>query len=255
MPPDLRGGRKIGDHTFVKAATNSIDPYLEGTAYEFVRTHTSIPIPRIRRTIKDEEGYTYLVMDHTPGERLDHVWPSLSLWSKLWVALSLRRYIRQLRQLNSLVPGPLADSPQKCDGPMFGDRSCGPFPDYASLSAFYNYKLNIAKKVTIPDGHGNTIHCAHPDTEPFDDSRPLVFVHGDLRMRNIIFGSDGRLWLVDWGMSGFYPPWFEYVSMVYAAENYRQPDSWNRLIPFIADPLFKHMRWMDGLGVALIAYR
>lgn len=43
--------------------------------------------------------------------------------------------------------------------------------------------------------------------------------------------------------------------MVYAAENDTAPDSWNRLIPFIADPLFKHMKWIDQLGVALIAYR
>jgi hypothetical protein len=43
--------------------------------------------------------------------------------------------------------------------------------------------------------------------------------------------------------------------MVYAAENDKAPDSWNRLIPFIVDPLFKHMKWIDQLGVALIGYR
>jgi hypothetical protein len=74
-------------------------------------------------------------------------------------------------------------------------------------------------------------------------------------MRNIIYGRDGRIWLVDLGQSGFYPPWFEYVSMVYAAEGDKAPDSWNRLIPFIVDPLFKHMKWIDQLGVALIGYR
>jgi aminoglycoside phosphotransferase (APT) family kinase protein len=123
------------------------------------------------------------------------------------------------------------------------------------LSAFFNRKLDIAKKVTFPDAHGNRIPCARPDSKPFDDSRPLVFTHGDLSMRNIIYGRDGRIWLVDWGQSGFYPRWFEYVSMVYAAENDKAPDSWNRLIPFIVDPLFKHMKWIDQLGVALIGYR
>jgi hypothetical protein len=37
-----------------------------------------------------------------------------------------------------------------------------------------------------------------------------------------------------------------------------RPDSdssWNRLIPFIADPLFKHAKWMDSIGIAFIAYR
>ena len=89
------------------------------------------------------------------------------------------------------------------------------------LSAFYNRKLDIAKKGTFPDGHGNAIRCARPDSEPFDDSRPLVFTHSNLSMRNIIFGRDGRIWLVDWGKSGIFPPWFEYISMVYAAEMIR----------------------------------
>ena len=242
---------KIGNDTFVKAAWNF--PHLEASAIDFVQMRTTIPIPRVRRRFKDKYGYSIIVMDYIPGERLDHVWPSLSLWSKLWVALTLRRYIRQLRQINYSVPGPLADSPETCDGGLF-PRPYGPFPDYASLSAFFNRKLDITKDITYRDDQGNEIPYADLDTEPFDDSRPLVFVHRDLCMRNIILGKDGRIWLVDWSLSGFYPWWFEYVSMVYAAERSRAPDSWNRLVPFIGDPLFKHMRWIDRIGHALLSY-
>ena len=247
--------RKISDDTLVKATWNVGELHLEASTIEFVRTHTTIPIPRVRRRFfEEEEGASIIVMDYIPGERLDHAWPSLSLWSKLWVALTLRRYIRQLRQLNSSVPGPFADSPHICGGLIFGDRGCGLFPDYASLSAFYNRKLDIAKTMTYRDRHGNLIPYAGPDTEPFDDSRPLVFTHQDLTMRNVILGSDGRVWLVDWGLSGFYPPWFEYISMVYAAERDMVPDSWNCLIPLIGDPLFKHMRWMDRIVEALYLF-
>lgn len=38
--------------------------------------------------------------------------------------------------------------------------------------------------------------------------------------------------------------------MVYAAEIDEAPDPWNRLIPFIGDPLFEHMKWVDQLRVA-----
>ena len=117
---------------------------------------TTIPIPRVRRKFYDENGSSIIVMDYIPGERLDHVWPSLSLWSKLWVALTLRRYVRQLRQINSSVPGSVADSPQTCHSSLF-QKPCGPFPDYASLSAFFNRKLDIAKSITFPDDHGNQI--------------------------------------------------------------------------------------------------
>jgi hypothetical protein len=56
-------------------------------------------------------------------------------------------------------------------------------------------------------------------------------------MHNIIFGKDGKIWLVGWDRSGFYPRWFEYLSTVSIATD--APDSWNRFIPLIADPFFK----------------
>ena len=111
--------RKIGNNTFVKATRNLGAPHLEASTIEFVTMRTTIPIPRVRRRFTDEEGLSIIVMDYIPGERLDHVWPLLSLWSKLWVALTLRRYIRRLRQINSSVPGPVADSPQRCYGGLF----------------------------------------------------------------------------------------------------------------------------------------
>jgi hypothetical protein len=254
MSTDAATVRKISDDTLVKVTSNfgSSAHRLEANSFELIRMRTTIPIPRIRRTFKDGSGRAFDVVDYIPGERLDRTWPSLPLWSKLRVALILRRYIRQLRQINSSVPGPVADTSQTCDGWMFRDFTRGPFPDYDSLSAFYNGRLDIIKQRRA--SQGNTIRRPL-DTDPFDDSRPLVFTHHGLSMRNIIFGRDGRIWLVDWGRSGFYPWWFEYVSTVYAAENDMAPDSWNRLIPFIADPLFKHMKWIDQIGIALIAYR
>ena len=146
---------KIGNDTFVKAAWNF--PHLEASAIDFVQMRTTIPIPRVRRKFKDKYGYSIIVMDYIPGERLDHVWPSLSLWSKLWVALTLRRYIRQLRQIHSSFPGPLQIPP---------------------------------------------------------------------------------------------PPPLSGVVVSFLAGSM---DSWNRLIPFIADPLFKHIKWMDRIRSALSA--
>jgi hypothetical protein len=249
--PNADGLTKIGDDTLVKPIWDMGDAYLEAST--FVRMRTTIPIPHTaedqrRRRLHPCGGGLH--PGRAAGSRLAI---AVSLRSKLRVALILCGYIRQLRQINSSVPGPVTGSPQMCDGYMFGDKPCGPFPDYAPLSAFYNRKLDIAKGITYPDSHGNTIRCARPDAEPFDDSRPLILTHGDLRMHIIIFGRDGRLWLVGWHWLGFFPPCFEYFSIVYAASF--APESWNRLIPFIANPLFKHKMWMGQLGTALVAYR
>jgi hypothetical protein len=53
------------------------------------------------------------------------------------------------------------------------------------------------------------------DTAPFDSNAPLVFTHMDLhlRIRNIIFGDDGQLWVIDWADADWYPSWFESASM------------------------------------------
>jgi thiamine kinase-like enzyme len=41
----------------------------------------------------------------------------------------------------------------------------------------------------------------------FDDSMPLVFIHGDISPYNIRLGKDGTVWLLDWDSTGAYPQW------------------------------------------------
>ena len=72
-------------------------------------------------------------------------------------------------------------------------------------------------------------------------------------MRNFFVGDDGRLYLVDWELSGFYPEWFEYVNWRYwIREGYgtefskvdRTDRLWNMLIPFMTlGPYFRQERW------------
>lgn len=83
----------------------------------------------------------------------------------------------------------------------------------------------------------------------FTKPEPLVFVHNDLHMGNIILGNDGRVWLLDWECAGFYPQFFEYTAMFHQCEEhdlYRAPMSFRRCIPFIANPYFGRYRWLAG---------
>jgi hypothetical protein len=159
-------------------------------------------------------------MEYVKGKELAGIWTSLSLWRKFWIAWTLRGYIRQLRKIrldHSPTPGPLGDSPQECEGFQFGQKPRGPFKDYAAMATYFDRLLDIAKRYTHPVIMPKP--AAPPDAQPFDDSQPLVFSHHDLSMRNIILGVDGRVWLIDWGWSGFYPPWFEYLAITGAARN------------------------------------
>jgi thiamine kinase-like enzyme len=40
----------------------------------------------------------------------------------------------------------------------------------------------------------------------------FVLIHGDLSPRNLILDADNRVWLIDWGCAGIYPPIFEAAS-------------------------------------------
>jgi thiamine kinase-like enzyme len=130
----------------------------------------------------------------------------LRWWTKLRIALTLRDYVLQMQSLSDPRPGPPGGNvAQLCKGVYFGEGLVGPFQTYADLTAWYNHKQSAARghpRSKIPE-----------NAAPFDDSMPLVFVHQDLNMDNLLLGDDGKLWVLDWSDAGFYPKWFEYANM------------------------------------------
>jgi hypothetical protein len=210
-------------------------PFLcpEARALNFVRSNTSIPVPKVRRYITSGM-HGYLLLEKIEGTRLDKVWPSLSPLQRLLTAWTLRGYILELRKASnayhrSYVIGPMADTPQQCHGPawLWAYRDRGPFESTRELLDWFT------------DGQEYGLR--------FDDSydsQPLVLTHGDLCMRNIIVGRDGKLWLVDWEWSGFYPPFCEYVATMSAADRDKPPRTWQRCIPLITGAWVKELRML-----------
>ena len=229
-------------------------PVPESTTLDLVFCHTAIPVPRVRRVIHNpEEGDIAMVMDHIPGRSLYRVWPSMSLLEKLKVALTIRDYVRQLRAIRhprSLIPGPVIPGTTPL-GPrctmMTGelDHRRPEFATYAEISEWWNYRYAISIN-EVPKIHVGVL------IERFDDTKPLVLTHCDLNMHNFLVGDDGRLYLIDWEMSGFYPEWFEYVNLRFwlriGSREYSKVDRtdrlWNLLIPFMTlGPYFRQERW------------
>ena len=179
----------------------------EANALDFLSAETTIPVLRVRRIVK--RGWDFLIVtDYIPGPTLAHVWPTLSMWRKISVAFTLRRYVRQLRRLKASAttpPGPLTRSAQgarRCESPHLWSGSFSPrsFATYSNLSAFFNDRQRMAmdaKKLPRDDPSRNDL---------FDNSEPLVLTHQGLNLRNVIVGEDGRLWIVDWAWAGYYSP-------------------------------------------------
>ncbi|KAG6860321.1 hypothetical protein C0995_012679 [Termitomyces sp. Mi166 len=225
--------KRLTPKTIVKPTMNMEDlkDMAEANALNLVFAESTIPVPRVHRVITTSESF-FIVMDYIPGQTL---------------AETLRRYIRRLRRLEApctTPPGPVSgNGPLVCRSPLFGyvRSTHGPFASYAELSHFFNERHKMAadlKKIPLDDPSR---------ANKFDDSEALVLTHQDLNLRNMILGEDGRLSIIDWGWSGYYPRWFEHIAM--QRQNQSEDISgtndkfWKVLIPFIAGPYFQQEAW------------
>ncbi|KAJ3984162.1 hypothetical protein F5890DRAFT_1518963 [Lentinula detonsa] len=249
--------RKLTPGTVAKASQDmdeDVSDASEANALNLVFAKTTIPVPRVRRVIKREWDYL-IVSDYIKGPLLADVWCTYSIWKKVCVAFTLRCYVRQLRQLKAsptTPPGPIgADGPRQCESPIFGQIQSrrGPFSSYAELTSFFNERAKMGYD-------GKELPEDHPSRKQrFDDSEALVFTHQDINPRNIIAGEDGRLWMIDWGWAGYYPPWFEYVAMQRQLQNEEVMGShhkyWDLLIPFVCGPYSEQEKWLDFMSRGL----
>jgi hypothetical protein len=171
-----------------------------------------------------------ILMEKIEGTRLDILWPSFSPLQRFLTAWTLRGYILELRMASGNyrrrhIPGPMADTPQPCHGSvaLFHDREQGPFERTRQLLDYFSQ---------WPGNNGTSFNSSY-------DSQPLVLTHGDLSMRNIVLGRDGRLWLIDWEWAGFYPPFCESIATKAAACQDNAPSSWHKYIPLITGSWLK----------------
>ncbi|EJU00538.1 hypothetical protein DACRYDRAFT_54027 [Dacryopinax primogenitus] len=221
---------------------------------QLVCEHVPISTPRIHNLFFDDR-HMYIVMDYVDGEDLITLWPKLSLWRKLYVVWTIRRYIQKLRAWRPPkpdIPGPIDASgePVDCECPQFGEWPQGPFANYSELCAWFEH----VRALTVDMAKHRFHHEIDEKNLPhFDRSTPLVFfIHGDISMRNIRVSKDGTVWLLDWGFSGMYPQWFEYVGMMkYRAWIDPHPWLWMFCIPFMAGWYHKQASFLDKIRIGL----
>ncbi|KAI0757990.1 hypothetical protein C8Q74DRAFT_1302518 [Fomes fomentarius] len=160
----------------------------ESDAMEYARRNTSIPIPRTHR-----DDLFYLIMDFIDGETMYECWDKQGWIMQLRIACTLRLYVKQLRSLKGLTIGSVNND--IVDGIFFDGNQYSPF---GSVRRFRRFCEFVAF-----DGWRRY---------PNIDWTP-VFTHGDLNGSNVLLDRQGSLWLIDWGMSGFYPACIESLAM------------------------------------------
>lgn len=179
------------------------DPLDEVYAMQRARA-LGVNVPAFRRLVPlDDFGtHYYLVMERVTGDTLEQLWPKLGLWGTLRAAWQLRGYLQLLRTVTAQTTGGLHSGRTRS---LWLDDQRGPVR-HASPAAFVGY-LNWWLVDCRPE------YCTpHPELvlKPADEH---TLVYQDLAPRNMILGPHGTLWLVDWGISGFYPEYLEYFGI------------------------------------------
>lgn len=238
--------------TVVKTQFPDSEPYI----MEIVSSQTTIRTPKMRRCIYSETRGQHLFVEYIDGVDLETAWPSLSLWRKLSIAWTIRGYVRQLRRVQlprSDVPGPMDGygDPMPCFGRCFTENGAGPFSSYDEMSAWFRRKLRIALSADDPQNPPTPQKMAQ---WPFDDTMPLVLIHGDISMRNVRLDKDGNVWLIDWGFSGAYPQWFEYSGMMAYDDGRGTPRLWLWLAQFMAGRYQKQYAFFRKIEWTLVMY-
>lgn len=227
---------KIAHDTVLKMTSSPTKSFI----MDYVASHTTIPIPKCRRVLphKNSSRLRYIFMDYVEGDTLENLWPSMSWSERMRVLWTLRGYIQQLHSvpmLNVGVPGPF-DASEKaylCRGQFFTEDGAGPFSNYLDMAAWFDRKRYQA----LADMHFNKRSPSSTGYPKFDASFPLVLCHMDLTMRNIIVDKGGKVWLIDWEVSGAYPAWMEYAecaSWEHAMlPELRPPKDWVRAAKYV----------------------
>ncbi|KAG6838509.1 hypothetical protein C0991_011078, partial [Blastosporella zonata] len=158
---------------------------------ELLFAKTTIPIARIRRVLPYKDRLI-IAMDYIPGQTLKAAWDTISIFRKIWIVFTLRRYIRQLRQLQAsshTPPGALTNNgPKESISVVWGQITSkqGPFDSYHALSTFMYDRSQL-----WADYRALSIDSPFRQ-DTLDFSQPMVLTHNDLHMENVILGDDGR---------------------------------------------------------------
>jgi Phosphotransferase enzyme family len=198
----------------------------EVESIEYIRQHTSIPVPKIFRVykykLKGMGDCEDVIMQYVDGETLAAAWDKMTKASKEAVCKELAGYVEQMRKLKPPKEGFVGSVclGTACDY-RFGQDRFGPFE---SIKDFHAYNLRY-----------DPLHAWEAEKEVVQvhsksKSYTSKFTHGDLMPRNIMFKNGRITAIIDWENAGWFPEYWEYTKLhwqwrPYLVEYYKEMDS------------------------------
>ncbi|KAI9743058.1 MAG: hypothetical protein M1818_003353 [Claussenomyces sp. TS43310] len=182
----------------------------------YLAEHTKIPLPHDidaweaeDTTEGDEFNMCYILMEYINGKVLIDVWDELDETAQHGIQSQVYEYILQLQHLDVETPSPIGGGIS--EGALFTRYGAGPFESSDDLEAWYNDRLLVCHD------YG---HATHLSPGAFSGKfKKLVMCHLDLNQRNALVGDEKEMWLIDWALSGAYPPCFEKAQLAWGASS------------------------------------
>ncbi|KFZ01177.1 hypothetical protein V501_10173 [Pseudogymnoascus sp. VKM F-4519 (FW-2642)] len=202
----------------------------EASTMQFIRQHTSIPVPRIICSFT-RKGWTYIVMERIHGDMIGRGWTSRADESKAKILSQLKVIVADMRKI---APPNLAvsnvDGGILYDSRIYGPMRFGPFKD---IQDFHKH-LRGELEAHVDNSDDVSSLIAWQDS-PF----PVpVFTHGDLSSLNILARGDEVVGIIDWETAGWYPVYWEYTT---ASHVNPQNLFWKEEVGRFVDPMPKEL--------------
>ncbi|KFY40703.1 hypothetical protein V494_03365 [Pseudogymnoascus sp. VKM F-4513 (FW-928)] len=202
----------------------------EASTMEFIRRHTSIPVPRIICSFT-RKGLTYIVMESIDGDMIGRGWTSRTDESKAKILSQIKEMVADMRRI-----APPSSAVSNVDGGILYDcRIHGPmqFGPFKSIQDFHKYlRGGLEAHADNPSDASELIAWQDgPWSAP-------VFTHGDLSSLNILARGDEVVGIIDWETAGWYPDYWEYTT---ASNVNPQNLFWKKEVDRFLEPMPKEL--------------
>lgn len=240
--PDKMGARirLIDKDTVVKYGQSVM--LAEAEALHLVQLATTIQAPKVEAAYM-LDGIGYIIMTYEEGEPFNHFWDNASQDDRDNVIGQLKNYVSQLRTIPGDFIGGLDRA--RCRDGIFAAHWGIERHEYGPYTSEVEFNEGIVRaledrlppdqRTRDPESRSYNYELTLKDTVRALKGHNIVFTHGDLHSGNILVRNDKTVVLLDWGLAGFWPEYWEFYRAMFHAP-WRA--SFEREIPKFVPPYY-----------------
>jgi hypothetical protein len=203
--PRGEGVIRIGRRTMLKFREDSDICLREFLTMQYVKRHTTIPVPSIRDVFYGLGGRICFTMDYIDAPELSDLWPDMTPSQRIAIVHELKGYLAQLRGLS---PPAAASGRNGIDPSRIRNRSSDAHDDPVALQAVgVKYVLEHHAKNYLRDSVALTRFLSRASRGEYK----TVLAHGHFSPKNILIDpcTFRVVSIVDWELAGWYPEYWD----------------------------------------------